>query len=312
MSLDAEVNHRAEAECVAIMRSQFGVIHERQAQRAGMTPRMIRYRIRTGRWEVLHPSVFRQAGTPTTREQRAMAAVLYGGPKAVVYGRCAAAAWDLAGGRWDPPEISSPRNLRRAGSKIIARRCGSLEARDVTRLGSLPTTGLCRTVIDLCGQVENRTAEMAFDQALRRGASPAAFRRRAEELRSMRLPGLTLLNEFLDDRDPDRAMTDTELETLVNEWRRRYGFPQPVFQHWVTLPDYGPARLDFAYPEVLVGIEADSFEWHSGRAAFERDRARISEFASLGWIIIQTTLREIERHPDRVANRLRRALSRTL
>lgn len=127
----------------------------------------------------------------------------------------------------------------------------------------------------------------------------------------MKLPGLALLTEFLDDRDPDRAMTDTELETLVNAWRRRYGFRKPVFQHWVNLPDYGPARLDFAYPDILVGIEADSFEWHSGRAAFERDRARISEFASLGWIIIQTTFREIERYPDRVAKRLRRALART-
>lgn len=105
---------------------------------------------------------------------------------------------------------------------------------------------------------------------------------------------------------------DTELETLVDAWRRRYGFPQSVFQYWVTLPDYGPARLDFAYPELKVGVEADSYAWHLGRKAFERDRARISELASLGWIIIQTTLREIERHPDRVANRLRRALSRSL
>ena len=226
-------------------------------------------------------------------------------------GRCAAAMWDLAGGRWDPPEISSSRQLLRPGSRIIARRCSSLEARDVTRLGAMPVTGLCRTVIDLCGQTDAQTAELALDQALRRGVAPAAIRRRVEELRSQRLPGLALLREFLDDRDPTRAITDTELETLVNAWRRRYGFPPPVFQYWVTLPDYGPARLDFAYPEVKVGMEADSYAWHSGRDAFERDRARISEFASLGWIIIQATLREIERYPDRVANRLRRALARS-
>jgi hypothetical protein len=120
MSLREELNHLVEAACAATMRSQFGLIHESQARKAGMTTRMIRYRVRIGRWEVLHPSVYRHAGTPTSRQQRAMAAVLYGGPEAVVMGRCAAAAWDLAGGRWDPPEISSPRNLRRAGSEIIA------------------------------------------------------------------------------------------------------------------------------------------------------------------------------------------------
>ena len=240
-----------------------------------------------------------------------MAAVLYGGPDAVSYGRCAAAVWDLAGGRWDPPEISSPRRLQRPGSRIIARRCMSLEGRDVTRLGALPVTGVCRTVIDLCGRADARTAEIALDQALRRGVSAAAIRRRCEELRTQRLPGLGLLQEFLDDRDPTRAMTDTELETLVDAWRKQFGFPPPEFQHWVNLPDYGPARLDFAYPDKLVGVEADSYAWHSGRTAFERDRARISELASLGWIIIQTTMREIERHPDRVARRLRRALART-
>lgn len=115
----------ADVDCATIMRSQFGVIHERQAIAAGMTRRMIRYRVRSGRWDALHPVVFRLAGTPTSREQRVMAAVLYGGPGAVAFGRCAAAMWDLAGGRWDPPEIASSRQLLRAGSPVIARRCAT-------------------------------------------------------------------------------------------------------------------------------------------------------------------------------------------
>jgi very-short-patch-repair endonuclease len=98
----------------------------------------------------------------------------------------------------------------------------------------------------------------------------------------------------------------------VRRWLRKFGFPEPVFQYEVTLPDYGLARLDFTYPDLRVGVEADSFRWHSGRSAFERDRARISEFASLGWIVIQTTDREITRHPERVANRLRRARNQRL
>jgi hypothetical protein len=294
------------------MQSQFGVVHADQASRVGMTRSMIRHRLDTGRWEQVHPCVFRIAGAPSTREQRAMAAVLYGGPGSVVVGRNAAALWDLAGGRWDPPEISSPRQLRRPGSPIVARRCTTLESRDVTNLASLPLTGLCRTVIDLCGMTDAHTSEMAFDQALRRGVSLKALRLRTEELGSTKLPGLPRVREFIQDRDPDIAMTDTELETLVNAWRKKFGFPTPVFQYWVKLPDYGPARLDFAYPDLMVGVEADSYAFHSGRAAFERDRARISEFASLGWIIIQTTWREIERYPERVANRLARALARSL
>jgi hypothetical protein len=33
---------------------------------------------------------------------------------------------------------------------------------------------------------------------------------------------------------------------------------------------------------LLVGIEADSLEWHTSREAFERDRIRSNEFAALG------------------------------
>ena len=182
------------------MQAQFGVIHQGQALAAGMTHRMIQYRIRSRRWEDLHPVVYRIAGTPTSREQRIMAAVLYGGTDAAAFGRCAAALWDLEGGRWDPPEISCSRQLLRPGSRLIAHRCKSLEARDLTRLGPVPVTGLSRTVIDLCGQVDGRTAEIALEQALRRGVSPAALRRRVEELRSQRLPGLAMLDDFLDQR----------------------------------------------------------------------------------------------------------------
>lgn len=90
-------------------------------------------------------------------------------------------------------------------------------------------------------------------------------------------------------------------ERLMRRGLRKHGFPEPVFQHWVTPPDYGPARLDCAYPDLKIGIEADSYKWHSSRVAFERDRARNREFASLGWIIIQTTKREIQRFFHRAA-----------
>jgi very-short-patch-repair endonuclease len=95
---------------------------------------------------------------------------------------------------------------------------------------------------------------------------------------------------------------------LTRRWIKRFGFPPPVFQHWVSLPYYGPARLDFAYPKLMVGVEADSFEWHTGREAFERDRIRSNEFAALGWIIIRTTYREMENFPVRPARALRAAI----
>ena len=301
---------RADTECARIAALQWGVVGRAQARSAGLTPRQIQYRLSTGRWEALLPSVYRISGTPFVVRQRLMAAVLWGGPETVVFRRSAAALWELEGGRDDPPEIASPWQLRHATSKVRAHRSATLAPADVSRLGPLPVTNPGRTLIDLGGVLEEPALEVALDQALRSGrVSLGPLRDRIEELAPRRLPGLTRLRRMLDERDPARAPADSELETLVHRWLRTHGFPAPVFQHWVTLPAHGPARLDFAYPDKLVGVEADSYAWHSGHSAFERDRARIGELASLGWIVIQTTHREIRTRPELPAQRLRRALA---
>lgn len=36
------------------------------------------------------------------------------------------------------------------------------------------------------------------------------------------------------------------------------------------------ARVDLAYPEIRLAVECDGWEHHSGRAAWERDRSRLS------------------------------------
>ncbi len=56
--------------------------------------------------------------------------------------------------------------------------------------------------------------------------------------------------------------------------------------HWVQL-SRGWAALDFALPELMLGLEADGFQYHSHRGAFERDRERDSDLAARGWQIVR-------------------------
>jgi very-short-patch-repair endonuclease len=302
---------RADARCARIARGQFGVLSRRQAMSAGMTEAMIRRRLASGRWSLVHPSVYRICGAPVSTLQQMMAAQLYGGMGAIVVGRSAAAVWKLEGAQPVPVEIAAQRQLTAFAPNVIARRWGSLEPCDITGLSGLAVTNRVRTLIDMCASVRERTLDIALDQVLR--AEPRSLSRlvkRMEDLRSARLRGIRVLRQLVDQRNPDRAMTESALETLVRRWLAEYGFPEPVLQYSIDLPEYGRARLDFAYPDKLIGIEADSYVWHSSREAFERDRARNSELSSLGWIIIQTTAREIEKYPSRPAVRLRRAWDR--
>jgi very-short-patch-repair endonuclease len=296
----------------AMAARQFGVISRQQALGAGVSPDMITHRLETGRWEVMLPSVYGVVGANDSSEQRLMAACLWGGSGAVAIRRSAAAIWGLPGGCWTPPEIASKKQRTAATASLIIRRIATLDSSDITAVGPFPTTTLPRTLIDLSACLSESDLDIALEHAIReQHLSLRGMEARIAALSRHRLPGMTTMMDLIRARDSSGA-TDSPLETMVRAWLRRFRFPEPIFQYEVVLPDYGPARLDFAYPELSVGVEADSYRWHSGRAAFERDRARISEFASLGWIIIQTTAREIGLYPIRVANRLRRARARRL
>jgi hypothetical protein len=278
-----------------------------------MTSDMIYRRLADGRWELLYRSTYRITGAPPSQPQLGMAACLRAGPGSFLFSRTAAAGWGLEGGRWDPPEVVAPLQRRIDGARLIVHRSTTHVRSDVTMLGPLPITTSTRTLIDLARTADDRTLELAIDQSLRSGRIRLPrLNRRVEELADARLPGLARLRSLIRERDPGSAIQPTELETLLRRWLIQWDFPEPIFQYGVTLPDYGRSRLDFAYPHLLIGLEGDSYAWHSGREAFERDRVRLSEYASLGWIIIQTTHREIEEHPDRPARRLRRALARRL
>lgn len=67
----------------------------------------------------------------------------------------------------------------------------------------------------------------------------------------------------------------------------RHGLPEPVRQHRVALPSGRVARIDLAYPEIRLGIEADGRIWHSGKADFERDRTRANVLAASGWTVLR-------------------------
>jgi hypothetical protein len=302
----------SEARCARTAERQYGVIARGQALALGMSAAMIRNRLRLDRWEVLFPSVYRICGAPPSPLHDVMAACLWA-RDGIAFGLTAAAAWELEGGSWTPPEIATRRRMTNPDGRVISRRISTFCRTDRTKIGVLPVTSPARAIIDLSCRVPEAVLEIALDQLLRRGLlTVERLLRRVQDLSSTRTPGLAVLRDLARSRSGSSAQTETELETLMRWWLREYGFPEPAWQYWVTLPDYGPARLDCAYPELRIGIEADSYKWHSSRRAFERDRSRNSELASLGWLIIQTTKGEIEADPLRLATRLRRARSKRL
>ncbi len=67
------------------------------------------------------------------------------------------------------------------------------------------------------------------------------------------------------------------------------GLPAPVQQFRVEL-ESGPRFLDYAYPELLVGLEWDGFAEHGLiRSTFDDDRIRDAELQLQGWLMLHMT-----------------------
>ncbi len=70
------------------------------------------------------------------------------------------------------------------------------------------------------------------------------------------------------------------------------------------------ARVDFAYPELRIAIEYDSYEHHTGKVALVRDSARRNAVVALGWAPIAATDADLRQGGDHLAQSLRRARNR--
>jgi very-short-patch-repair endonuclease len=113
--------------------------------------------------------------------------------------------------------------------------------------------------------------------------------------------GVKQLRQLLIPRTKGLAPTDSDLEILGLRVLTEGRLPQPKTQHPVGLGDY-TIHIDLAYPEVKLGIELDSFGFHSDRETFERDRERDLELSLRGWLILHFTWAMLRYAPDDVVD----------
>ena len=175
-------------------------------------------------------------------------------------------------------------------------------------VGSIPTTNPTRTLLDVGLVLPPRALEEALDSALRqRLTSLDRLRVGVEKLGGRGRRGPATLGKLLDARG-DVIPTDSALETRLSRLLRRHHFPQPQRQVEVRDGQGFVGRVDFAYPELKIAIEVQSYRWHSSRAAWHSDTDRLNRLQAFGWIIIQVTYEDLERRPDVVARRIRDAI----
>ena len=130
---------------------QHGLFSSRQARSAGLPVAAVRHWEDAGLTERVASGVWRVAGSPRTPEQRAMAAVLAGGPGTALCRSSAGWLWGIPGHGLEPVQVMRTRGDRSlpGGATHTSR---LVDDADLTTRRGIPTTTPARTLFDLAGR----------------------------------------------------------------------------------------------------------------------------------------------------------------
>ena len=231
-----------------------------------------------------------------------MAACLTAGDQSFASHATAAELWIPIGAPC-PLHVWSPRRVNTGG---LVNHVGRLEKADVTRLGPIPITRPERTVIDLASMMTVEQLEGTLDEFLRREL--VQLRRLEERVAALgNRAGVVRLRRLLLERI-GAGTSESELETRLLRALREEGLPLPVSQYEIRNQARLIARVDFAYPDVKLAIEAYGRRYHSAWIDQEHDLTRQNDLIAMGWRVIVVTWSRL--HTQRPA--LMRQIARSL
>jgi very-short-patch-repair endonuclease len=281
--------------------AQYALFTATQWKGAGLSLRSLRRKVASGVVREIHPSVFAIAGAPASFEQQVLAACL--SVDGVASHRCAAYLWGFRRFESADIEVLVKRGRTPSIPDVRVRRTRHLDDADIDRLHGIPITGRTRTLLDLCDA----------SRALAEGALNGALHRRQVTVRQLlavlervgpQHPGRVRYRELVMPFAAGQRPTESELEDAFLELViRRYGLPIPVRQYPV-----GRRTIDFAYPELVLGVEIESVLAHAAREDVHRNAAKANEL--LEWWILRFAFDDIHRWPEETAELLDQTIAK--
>lgn len=250
----------------------------------------------------LHRNVYVAKGLSLTARDRAYAAWLWSGRKAVVAGTSAAA---MHGARWLPSTPPAELNRVRcaAASGIVVHRETLLDE-EVCLVQSLDCTTVARTVFDMGRRIPGDDAIIRIDTLLNATRCPLAEVYRVAS-RHPGARGIRRLRQVLDLVD---GGAESPQETRVRLLLVRAGLPRPETQVPIRdSRDKVVRRIDMGWSDCRVGVEYDGEHHWRDPATHAEDIARLEFLAARNWIIVRVSARHL-RDPDDILRRVRAAL----
>ena len=276
---------------VAAAARQHGVVTTAQLVDAGLGRGAIAHRVQRGWFVPLSRGAY-QVGPVAGARGREMAAVLVIG--GVLSHHTAADLWGVrphAG----PVHVTVTGRQPRSRPDLRIHRSLSLDA---AVKDGLPLTTPARTLLDLATHLRQHELDRATEQVQILGL--ATQDEIAAELTSRR--GVRALLAALHD---EPTLTRSEAERRLLDLIRQARLPRPE-----TNVTVAGCEVDLLWRTQRLVVEVDGYAFHSGRAAFERDRRRDAALQAAGFRVVRFTWRQITREPHAVVAHLAMLLTR--
>ena len=257
------------------------------------------------RYVKLHRNVYVPAGLELTAFDRAVAAWLWSGRKAILVG-CSAAA--VLGTRWLPPDGPAELGrLRHQATAGIVTHADAIASDERQLRHGMPCTTPARTAYDLGRRLTGETAAIRIDALMNATKISVA----QIQLLAERYPGARGVRNLRHTLTRVDAGAESPQETRLRLLLVDSGLPRPVTQIPVT-NDYGKVvrRIDMGYPEPKVGVEYDGEQHFNNPDDYAADIERLEFLASKGWVIVRVSSRQLRYERAQIVRRVETALGR--
>jgi hypothetical protein len=292
---------RVHAELSRLLDVQGGVVTTAQAL-TSLTRRGLEAHVNSGELQQLWRGIY--ARGEVTGALRLRGLDLACGSTVAVCLSTAAAAYGFDTERDADLHVLNPAGgqLRSTDGLVVHRREGA----PLTVVAGRPATAAAWTAIEVARGLRRPRALATLDAALRSGRCGREELTRMLRLQSGRR-GVVHVRELVPLASP---LAESPMESEARLVMVDGGLPPPVLQYEVVDVEGNIWRLDFAWPEYRVAAEYDGVDWHSGHAAFVRDRRRGAALQDLGWVVVPVIAEDVRYRSRELVARIERRFER--